>query len=269
MHSRSTKLHPGVPPDPIRVVIVDDEVLARRKLRAFAGLASGLEVVAECGTVEAAIAAIQETSPDLVFLDVELGQGLGFDVVAKIGVDSMPLTVFVTGYDHYAIKAFEAQAIDYILKPYDITRFQAVVARARKVLAKAGGPASDAGLAAVLHELRKTRRYPVRFLAKHRREYEVVRVDEILWIGAANNYVTAHTGTREHVIRESISSIAEKLDPRRFLRIQRSVIVNLDRVRAVKPYSGTEYQVIMENGTTHLSGRAYREKVREAFREGF
>jgi two-component system, LytTR family, response regulator len=248
----------------LRVVIVDDEPLARKKIRAFLEGAEGVNVVAESTSVEEAVNAIATLQPDLVFLDVQLANGNGFEVVEEIGSENMPITVFVTAHEEFAVKAFEAHAFDYLLKPFSEERFRGVLERVQDRSRQRAAFVTYEDFSRLLSTVSMESRYPKRLMVRTGSQYEAVRVSDIIWIEASNNYVTLHLANRSHLLRQTMSRIQMRLDPSLFIRVQRSAIVNLDRVQAVRPYSGVEYQIIMDNGEKILSGRSYREEVRRA-----
>jgi two-component system LytT family response regulator len=248
----------------IRVVVVDDEPLARAKLRAFLERARQVRVVAECAGVDDAVAALSTLRPHIVFLDIQMPDGTGFDVIQRVGPEHMPVVVFVTAYDEHALRAFEASAVDYLLKPFDEERFGRALDRAIRLSAEPGGPDAPgtAGRRAALADLAGPAQYPARLVVRVDGGYGFVRTAGIEWIEAADNYVVVHEGTNKVMVRRALARIMDELDPRTFLRVHRSAIVNVDRVRLVRVYSGTEYQLVLESGATILTGRVYRDQVR-------
>ncbi|HEX2205266.1 MAG TPA: LytTR family DNA-binding domain-containing protein [Longimicrobium sp.] len=247
---------------PLDVLIADDEPLAREKLRDLIADDPSLRLVAECANGREAVEAIRAARPGLVILDVQMPELDGFGVVAEVGVDAMPTTIFVTAFDQYALRAFEAQALDYLLKPYDADRFAAAVARARRLAALQEGGTVPERLVALLEEAAAREQYPPRFMVKEGVRYVFVRPDEIDWVEAARNYVTLHSGKRAFLLRETMDRMERLLDPRRFLRVRRSAIVNLERVRAVEPWSATEYVITLAEGARVTSARRYRHRIR-------
>jgi two-component system, LytTR family, response regulator len=248
---------------PIRVLIVDDEPPARRRIRALLADEPGVEVVAEAGSGAAAVAAIREHAPDLVFLDIQMPEGDGFDVVGEIGAERMPLTVFATAHDEHAVRAFEAHALDYLLKPYDRDRFAVTMRRARARLAAAAGTA-DPRLDALLGSLRREERYASRITLRSGPRIRVVPVAEIDYVRAEDNYVRLHVGERSYLHRETLASLEARLDPRAFLRIHRSALVNLDRVAELEVLFAGDYTVFLRDGTRLPAGRTYRTALQEA-----
>jgi two-component system LytT family response regulator len=247
----------------IRVLIVDDEPIARRGIRQQLRGEADLEVIGECGDGAAAIDAITELAPDLVFLDIQMPEVGGFDVVEAIGVARMPAVVFVTAYDEHALRAFDVHAVDYVLKPIDRHRFRTAVERARRRLeAHAPGQLDrqlDRRIAAVLEELgRPAHDYAKRLAIKGDGRVMLVDVDEVDRLEAAGNYVEVHSGARHHLVRETMASLEARLDPARFVRVSRSSIVNATRVRELQPMFSGDFVVVLRDGTKVTGSRRYR-----------
>ena len=242
----------------IRVLIVDDEPIARRGIRQQLHGEADLEVIGESGDGAAAIDAITELAPDLVFLDIQMPEVGGFDVVEAIGVARMPAVVFVTAYDEHALRAFDVHAVDYVLKPIDRHRLRTAVERARRRLAHAPGQL-DRRIAAVLGELgRPAHDYAKRLAIKGDGRVILVDVGEVDRLEAAGNYVEVHSGARHHLVRETMTSLEARLDPARFVRVSRSSIVNADRVRELQPMFSGDFVVVLRDGTKVAGGRRYR-----------
>ena len=242
----------------IRVLIVDDEPIARRGVRQQLRSEPDLEVIAECGDGAAAIDAITELAPDLVFLDIQMPEVGGFDVVEAIGVARMPAVVFVTAYDEHALRAFDVHAVDYVLKPIDRHRFRTAVERARRRLVRAPGEI-DRRIAAALGELgRPAQDYAKRLAIKGDGRVFLVDVDEVDRLEAAGNYVEVHSGARRHLMRETMVSLEARLDRARFVRVSRSSIVNADRVRELQPMFNGDFVVVLRDGTKVAGSRRYR-----------
>ncbi|HJR52849.1 MAG TPA: LytTR family DNA-binding domain-containing protein [Gemmatimonadota bacterium] len=254
--------------DPIRTLLVDDEALARRRLRTLLRGDPGIEIVGECGDGGSAVKEIEALAPDLVFLDVQMPEADGFDVLDAVGARAMPVVVFVTAYDGYALRAFEVHALDYLLKPFSRDRFEAALARAREEIRRrrGDGPQDRDELAALLRELREAGRRPRRLVVRDGGRVSFISVEEIDWVESAGNYLRIHVGPDAHLIRGTIKGCTEKLDSESFLRISRSTIVNLDRVRAVHPWTRGELIVVMRDGTqlptTGDHGRRLRERLK-------
>jgi two-component system LytT family response regulator len=241
----------------LRTLVVDDEPLARSQLRRLLGTAADVDIIGECGSGEEAAAAIDRLRPDLVLLDVQMPQGDGFSVIKAVGAARMPLTIFVTAYDEYAIPALRAQAIDYLMKPVDPADLGAALQRARDQLRAR----RDRSLADRLERLvgAAEPRYLRRILAKSDGRVVPIPVDEIDWIEARDNYALVHTGSSVVPIRSTLTALAEQLDPRQFARVHRSSIVNLARVREVQPWFRGEHVVILADGTRVTVGETYRD----------
>jgi two-component system LytT family response regulator len=242
----------------IRAVIVDDEPLARRRIRGLLAESGGVEVVAECANGREAIQAIEESPPDLLFLDIQMPEVDGFDVLRAIGVGQVPVVIFVTAYDQFALRAFEAHALDYLLKPFDDERFETALQRARERIRQQQGGDLDRQLRALLQEVRGDRGYLRRLVVPTGPRSVFVRTEEIDWIEADRNYIRLHVGGRTHLLRENLSRIESALDPAVFCRIHRSTIVNVDRIQAVESLFRGEYLVVLHDGTKLTSGRSYR-----------
>jgi two-component system LytT family response regulator len=241
----------------IRALVVDDEPLARRGIRVRLERAGGVDVVAECANGGEAVAAIRTHSPDLVFLDVQMPGLDGFDVVEQVGAEQMPPVVFVTAYDAHALRAFDVHALDYLLKPIDDERFDTAVERARRRITERQTSAMGRQLAAALAELRERR-----ILIKDRGRVVILNEVDVDWVEAEGDYVRVHAGGRGHLLRETMSAMAERLDQTRFARIHRSTIVNVSRIRELKPHPNREYTVILRDGTRLRLSRGYRDALK-------
>jgi two-component system LytT family response regulator len=280
----------------IRALIVDDEPLARRRLRQLLREAGDVEVVGECGNGADAIDAIRATAPDLVFLDIQMPAPDGFGVVEAIGPERMPIVIFVTAYDRYALRAFDAQALDYLLKPFDRERFTRTLTRARAAVAQARpaaltaqliawlqahqrdvgagptsepasapafAPASGPGSAAVAAPAPAVA--PDHLVSRSTGRLALVRTADIDWISADSNYACLHVGRESHLVRESLATLAVRLAPARFRRIHRSTIVNLDRVKELQPGFRGDYVVVLRDGTRLTLSRSHRRELPELF----
>ena len=248
----------------LRLLIVDDEPLIRLGIRRAIASLEGFDIAGECGTGDEAVDAIQTQAPDLVVLDVQMPGCTGLDVVRRIGAARMPPVVFLTAFDEYAVQAFEVNAVDYVLKPFDPERLQQAVERARSriVLQREGGLAERlAALLAVRGE-----RPLDRLVVRNGERFEFVPIDAIDWIEAANNYVQLHCGTKHHLLGETMTNLERRLDSRRFLRVHRSRMVNTSRVVAVHVLMGGTYELELRDGTRLTSGRQYREAVQQLIR---
>ena len=247
----------------VRVVIADDEPLVRRGLRAFIGASPGLSLVGEARNGSEAVGVIRAQRPDLLFLDVQMPELDGFGVLEALAGEPMPVIVFVTAYDEYAIRAFDVHAVDYLLKPFDEDRFRTALGRARSRLAEQRADTIDQRLEAVLSALRAREQYADRLLVKSEGRVTVVQVDDVDWIEAADNYVKVHARNGRYMVRESIKSMESKLNPSEFARVHRSAIVNLARVRAMEPVAAGEYTITLTTGQRVTLSRGYRDSFRE------
>ncbi|MDR3419030.1 MAG: LytTR family DNA-binding domain-containing protein [Nevskia sp.] len=246
---------------PIRTLIVDDMPPARRRIRRQLERAADFEVVGECGDGASAIGSIKSLRPDLVFLDVQMPEVDGFGVVAALEPENRPAILFVTAHDEHALRAFEVHALDYLLKPFDVERFDHALQRARDQL-RLRDQSIDQRLDALLAQLRPESRWLRRVAVKTRGRTRVVAVDDIDWIGAEGNYLSLHAGGEAHLIRETMSAFERQLDPERFVRIHRSTIVNLDRVRELTPLFNADHSVLLKDGTELTLSRSYHDKLK-------
>lgn len=245
----------------IRTVIVDDEPIAREGLRVYLAEYSGVEIVAECTNGLEAVAAIGELSPDLIFLDVQMPGMNGFEVVESIGGEDMPAVVFVTAYDKYALKAFDVSAVDYLLKPFDAERFQKAFQRAKDQIQNRETDLVNKALRNLLETINPLRKYIERFVVKAGGRIFFLPVNEIDWIEASDNYVSLHAGSETHMIRETLTSLDEKLNPEDFIRVRHSAIVNIKRIREFQLLFNGEYQILLKSGAKLTSSRRYRKRV--------
>jgi len=249
---------------PIRVLVVDDEPLAREKICGMAADDPDIRVVAECSNGAEAIEAVQSMRPDLILLDVQMPEVGGFAVLEALKDEGLPPVIFITAYDHYAVRAFEFHALDYLLKPFDRERFQAAIERAKRQIRRDSGARMDARILALLEEMRETPRYSERLVVKTGGRVFFLNTDEIDWVEAEGNYVSIHTGKKSYLLRETITSLETQLDPKEFVRIHRSAIVRLDRIKELQPWSHGEYHVLLQDGTRLTLSRSYREKLQAA-----
>lgn len=248
----------------IRVLIVDDELFARRGIRAQLKDASDVEIIGECANGREAVAAIEQKNPDLVFLDVQMPLLDGFGVVETLGEENAPpAIVFVTAYDEHAIRAFEINALDYLLKPVDPERFQKTLERVRRQLKNAEIDRRDESLFAILQNLKahKQPEYLPRIVVKEAGRISFVDVDEIDWIGAQGNYVELHVKTKTHLLRETMDGMERRLDPKQFLRLRRSTIVRIKQIKELYPLFNGEFEVVLKNGEKLSSSRRYRQNL--------
>ena len=247
----------------MRVLIVDDEAPARAKVRRYLGEYDEVEIVGEAENGTEAVERIAELHPDLVFLDVQMPELDGFGVLEALEGEPLPVVVFVTAYDEYAIRAFDVHAVDYLLKPFDEDRFRVALGRARSRLGERRTETLDQRLEAVLAELRAREQYADRLLVKSDGRVTVVQVEDVDWIEAADNYARVHTARGRYLVREPIKTLERKLNPRHFARVHRSAIVNLARVRELQPMFGGEYVIILSTGAKLTLSRGYRDAFRD------
>jgi len=233
----------------IRTAIVDDEPLARSNLLVLSGSDPEIEVVAQCGSGVEAVEAIRRLRPDLLFLDVQMPECDGFDVLEMLGKDLPRATIFVTAYDQYALRAFEAGALDYLLKPFDNARFELALNRAKQRIR--------------MGENRQPLPSPPleRIVVKSAGEVCFLKTSEIDWIEAADYYACLHVGGKNHLLRRSMAELEEDLDPNMFCRVHRSSIVNLERVQGLKVAEDGEYEILLGNGTRIRLSRRYRKHL--------
>lgn len=231
----------------LRVLVADDEPPARRKLLRFLSSAHEVAICAESGTVAATIAAIREHRPDLVFLDVEMPDGEGFDVIRALPPTEDVHFIFVTAHDHYALRAFEVHALDYLLKPVEPARFETVLDRARRRIEQERASGIHPKLESLLRDLQPQPRYPARLLLDLGEKSVFVAAAAITSVESARNYLNIHADGQIHTIRGTLESFAAQLDPERFIRINRSQIVNLDGIREMQPWFHGEYRVILKD----------------------
>jgi two-component system LytT family response regulator len=247
----------------IRAIIVDDEELGRDRIQSLLELQPDVEIVAICSDGASAVEAIDRAQPDLVFLDVQMPGMDGFEVVETLEPSSLPAIIFVTAHDGHAIRAFEVHALDFLLKPFDQTRFEKALERARGQLlrAQSQAPVIDSRIVSLLEELHEERKYPERLIVKSSGRVFFVRTEEIDWVEASGNYVKVHTKSEAHLLRESMKNMEGKLDPRTFVRIHRSAIVNIDRIKELEPWFHGEYIVIMRDGTRLTASRVFSDRL--------
>ena len=261
-------------PDPeagrIRALIVDDEPLAVDNVRIALAAFPDVEVVGECGSGRAAVEAITRARPDLVFLDVQMPSLDGFGVIEEVGPDAMPHVIFVTAYDEHALRAFEVNAVDYLLKPFDDERFEACVLHAlARVRAARSGEAGQT-LSRVLDSLptamdtrpgEEGSPHAERILVREGERMRFLHTRDLDWLEAAGNYVRLHAGKERHLIRATLTELSSRLDPRRFVRIHRSTIVNVDRIHEIQPWAGGDYVAVLQDGQQLRVSRTYRDHL--------
>ena len=249
----------------IRTLIIDDESLARDRIKRLLRDEDGLHIIGECGNGSDAVKSITEMSPDLVFLDIQMPGKNGFEVIKSLNSKKLPTIIFVTAYDQYALQAFDVHALDYLLKPFNRDRIKKAVSRAREHMEHRRLGDIDERLNSLIADLRGEKKYLDRLVVKSVGRVFFLKSDEIDWIEAAGNYVKLHVGRESHMIRETMNGIEAKLDPEKFLRIHRSTVVNIDRIKELHPMFSGDYAVILRNGTELALSRNYRERFTELF----
>jgi len=253
----------------IRTIIADDEPLARKKLRILLAAEGGVNVVAECADGKQTLASISAYKPDLLFLDIQMPEANGFEVLNKVPPADMPVVIFTTAYDQYAIRAFEAHALDYLLKPFDQERLHRSVERARAELLKASGRELTQRILDLLGSGSKPEaRMNKRFVIKAAGRVVFLDMDEIDWVEASANYVRLHAGAQSYLLREGISSISARLAAEQFVRIHRSTVVNIDRIKELQPCNSGEYIVVLKDGKELSCSRGYRAGLQKLIEKG-
>ena len=249
----------------IRTLIVDDEPLARDRIRRMLRDDAEIEIVGECGNGNDAVKKIRSDRPDLVFLDIQMPVKNGFEVIGSLRPDEAPAVIFVTAYDEYALRAFDVHALDYLLKPFKRERLERAVARARGQIALKHKGELDQRLSSLIADIKQDRKYLDRLVVRSAGRIFFLRTDEIDWIEAAGNYVKLHVGRESHMIRDTMNGIESRLDPDKFVRIHRSTVVNIDRIKELYPMFSGDYAVRLTSGTELTLSRNHRERFLELF----
>jgi len=249
----------------IKALIVDDEPLARERIKRFLTDERDIELIGECADGQEAVSAIQTLAPDLVFLDIQIPELDGFGVLEAVGVEQMPAVIFVTAYDRYALQAFDVNALDYLLKPYNRERFHKAVERARAQLSNGAKGELNERLLSLLENLQPEQKHLERLMIKSSGRVFFLRTTEIDWIEAEGNYLRLHVGKESHLLRETMNRLAAKLDQDKFLRIHRSTLVNIERIKELQPLFSGDYVVILRDGKQLTLSRSYRDKLLELF----
>lgn len=241
----------------IRVAVVDDMSLARQRLIRHLAKQSDVEIVAECADGESAVQVLRKKLVDVVFLDVQMPEIDGFDVIAAIGPENMPAVIFLTAYNEYAVRAFEVSAVDYLLKPFDEARLCAALDKVRERISRPYDEVER--LRTVLQKLggKANKRFSIRTSGKT----VLIDADDIDWIEAAGNYLVVHVDKERHTMRGTMAELEARLDPERFVRIHRSTMVNIDRIKELQPQRNGDQVVLLNDGTELTLSRTYREQV--------
>ena len=248
----------------IRALVIDDEPLARDMIREMLESDPHVEIIAECANGREAVAAIKSLSPDLIFLDIQMPELGGFEVLESLDSGSAPYVIFATAYDQYAVRAFEVHAFDYLLKPFDQERFDVAWQRARKQIELDRSGQRDQHILELLEELKAGPRYLERLVIKTGGRVFFLNVEDVHCIEAEGNYVRVYDSGKHYLLRETISGLEEQLDPKQFLRIHRSAIVKIDKIKELQPWFHGEYRIILTNGKQLTLSRNYRANLQEA-----
>lgn len=248
----------------IRALVIDDEPLARQMIREMLEGDSEVEIIGECVNGREAVAAISELAPDLIFLDIQMPELGGFEVLESFKGKGMPYIIFATAYDQYAVRAFEVHALDYLLKPFDRERFETAWKRAKTLIRDDRLNQREQHILALLEELKAGPRYLQRLVVKTEGRVFFLDIDDIHCIEAEGNYVRVYNGQKTYLLRETISGLESQLDPKKFLRIHRSSMVRIDKIKELQPWFHGEYHVVLENGKQLTLSRNYRSNLQEA-----
>jgi len=254
--------------DKIRTLIVDDEPLARRNLRLLLEKDPQIEIVDECRNGREAVKAVNNLAPDLIFLDIQMPEMDGFEVIANVGAERIQAIIFVTAFDQYALKAFEVHALDYLLKPFDDARFKKALQQAKLQIEQREINKISKKLLALLEDRERKRdhsprekTYLTRLMIKLANRVVLLKVNEIDWIEADGNYAKLHVGRKAHLLREKMHDLEAQLNPQKFVRIHRSIIVNLERIKELHPHFNGDYIVVLEDGVQLKLSRSRREQL--------
>ncbi|HEY0242967.1 MAG TPA: LytTR family DNA-binding domain-containing protein, partial [Gemmatimonadaceae bacterium] len=251
---------------PLRILVVDDEDLARQRILSLLARRSDFEVIGECATGTEAVRSIRELKPDIVLLDVQMPELDGFDVISEIGAQNMPVVVFATAFDDYAIDAFEVGAVDYLLKPVDEERFNRTLDRAARRVREAGEDTARSQMTALLRRMSSMTGSSGRFAVKVHGKILFLDPAEIYWIQARDDIARVHLADSAYDVREPLSHLEARLPANTFLRVHRSVIVNTSHIRAAEPFDQGDQMLILRNGKRLTTGRSYRKVVQEFLR---
>lgn len=243
----------------LAILIVDDEPPARKKIKSFLKQEKNVDEIVEASNGREAVQCIQEKNIDLIFLDIQMPGMNGFQVIKTVGIEQMPQVVFVTAYDQYALDAFEVQAVDYLLKPYDEERFTKSFHRALQFIQSDRDNKNI--LQGVLKEIQKERKYVNRIMVKVEGKYFFIHTDDIYYLSAEGNYVQLHLRVKSYLLHRSLSNLEKTLDPAKFVRIHRSSLINIDYLREIQPWSHGDAVVILKNGEQLTLSRRFRNRL--------
>jgi len=247
----------------IQTVIVDDEPLARKFLREMLGNDPDIDIVAECASGYEALRIIKKLKPELVFLDIQMPELDGFAVLQALELEQVPLVIFVTAYDQYAMRAFEVHALDYLLKPFDDHKFERAMSRAKAQIRGREKETANENMVGLLRELNDRSAYIERISVKSSDRIILLKTEKIDWIESDDNYVKIHSGKSSHQVRDTITNLERQLNPAMFLRIHRSTIVNIESIEALQPMYQGDYRVILNTGAQLTLSRRYRDRARQ------
>jgi two-component system LytT family response regulator len=250
----------------IRAIIIDDESLAREKVKLFAEGETDIEIVDQCSNGHEAIASCIKFKPDLLFLDIQMPEINGFEVLQHLSTNILPGIIFITAYDEFALHAFEFHALDYLLKPFDRGRFQKSVAHARTALRSISETETTTEqIKVLLNSIQQNSNRLERLIVKTNGRIIFLRIEEIDWMEAAGNYVKLHVGNETHMIRETMNGLEQQLNPQKFIRIHRSTIINIEKIKELEPFFNGEYKVLLSNNAQVILSRNYRESFTKLF----
>ena len=246
---------------------MDDEPLARERVLSLLTGDPDIEIIGECGTGKEAIHAIKTDSPDLIFLDVQMPEGDGFEVLQSIDLHKMPIVIFVTAYDQYALRAFDVHALDYLLKPFDQSRFEKALVRAKSEVVLRNNTNVNQKLLSLLEHIESNKKHSDRILVKSAGRVFFLKFDEIDWIESAGNYVKLHVGPESHLLRETMNEMEKRLGSEKFVRIHRTTIVNVDCIKELQPWFNGDSIVILTNGTKLTASRGFKKRLSSVHQE--
>jgi two-component system LytT family response regulator len=247
----------------IKALVADDESLARKFIRRMLKDDQEVEIVGECNNGKMAVTMIRKYNPDVVFLDVQMPEMDGFAVLEAIGIEHLPEIVFTTAYEQYAVRAFELHALDYLLKPFDQTRFKDAMRHAKERLNQRQKKEGRMQISALLDNVKAHSKYLERLIVKADGRISFLNTGEINWIQADDKYVHLHTSKGSRMVRQTLSAMESQLDPRKFMRIHRSAMVNVDRIKELQPLFSGEHSVLLEDGTKLTLSRNHKGKLFE------